>query len=54
MQEIGFVDLAAARHRDDARAGMIGANPADRLNAVQLRHDDVGDDQVEPIARQQL
>src|SRR5262245_6399309 len=53
MQEVGLVDLAAARHRDDPEARVVRADLADRLDPIQLRHDDVGEDKVEIIVRQE-
>jgi hypothetical protein len=54
MQEIRLIDLAAARHRDDAQGRILRSNAPDRLDAIQLRHDDVGEDQIDAAARQQF
>ena len=36
----------AARNRDDAHARMVARENANHLEAIGVRHDDVGDDEV--------
>src|SRR5215470_19390098 len=47
-------EIAAARYRDDADVRKLVRNRLDRLHAVHLRHDDVGDDDVRLLRFQRL
>ena len=49
-----MADAAAARDRQDRQSGVAPADLDDRLDAVLLGHEKIGDHQVEALALDQL
>ena len=46
---VQLVALAVPRHVDDADVGVRGGHPVGQLDAAHVRHDDVGEDEVDTV-----